>query len=754
MTDRRRWTEIARSALGRRPLRIGAGLCLALAAGAVLPWHGWGERTGASVAQENQPDAAARARTEQARLSAQAALRNAQARVPEEVPVFSRADFQSLVAEIGEAFREGRPVEGDVALQQAVARWPKMHAFRVALAQLRARQGRLEEAEIELKAAAEAGFREPDRIETSPVFAELRARPAFDGILEQMRGPAPEREVQTPVAIPTPIDGLIATVSEANSEWSQADGVVRALFALPPPDERGPIGVRGEQAGVERLNRLIASGEAASNRGDFYENLDDDHAILFRELFPDLLRIEHAPEVRAQGYGYGLARGLAISADAEQYPPLIGNASLAMTAGSGWRSMARLALTRPRNPQELWRQYVSNQLYFYPEHNDHDGFHGDVFPANTPYMIVSQGSSGSEMTAMRAVAMILAAFTPETKAELIRRRMVSPVVQMIWRRGQKGVESLEDYYSPLAHPTVFDREMAESDRMVEMANALRPEQIPPLPTLKVIEETQPTPGISVFGDGLTQAWFDTPAAISRLFRTTDRTLTMTVAAAALNPDPKRPASFRWQLLRGDPSKVRITPTGERGEQARIEVDWHEGVEAPPRGLRSHRIDIAVFAEAEGAAPSAPAFVSVAFPPRQEREYDARGRIKVVSYDGAEPQAEYADPWLWPERGWRDIYQYDAEGRPDGWRRGPTDGYASERYTRHGAAVYESDAQGRPLKARIMAYPIAPENQVRKVLRRAGDHILVYGYDGPDDLTGYATPQIAEPAAKPLRNPTR
>ena len=184
------------------------------------------------------------------------------------------------------------------------------------------------------------------------------------------------------------------------------------------------------------------------------------------------------------------------------------------------------------------------------------------------------------------------------------------------------------------------------------------------------------------------------------------------------------------------------------------MDWHDTVDAPPRGLRSHRVDIAVFAEVEGAPISAPAFISVAFPPHQARSYDARGRIKSIAYDGAETEAEYSDPWIWPTRGWRDIYLYDDKGAPDGWNRGPTDGYASERYTRHGAAVIASDAQGRPQRARIMAYPLAPGAKGREVLRRGGEHVLDYSYDGPDDRTGYATPAVAPLPEKPLRNSTR
>ena len=50
----------------------------------------------------------------------------------------------------------------------------------------------------------------------------------------------------------------------------------------------------------------------------------------------------------------------------------------------------------------LYNQYTRNNLYIYPEHRDHDPGHngkndgyGDLYPTNTPYLIISQGSSGS-----------------------------------------------------------------------------------------------------------------------------------------------------------------------------------------------------------------------------------------------------------------------------------------------------------------------------------------------------------------------
>ena len=74
--------------------------------------------------------------------------------------------------------------------------------------------------------------------------------------------------------------------------------------------------------------------------------------------------------------------------------------------------------------------YTKNNLYIYPEHHDHDPGHngifvlpsgareegyGDLYPTNTPYLIISQGSSYTDLPFMRMMPSVLAAFRPEVK---------------------------------------------------------------------------------------------------------------------------------------------------------------------------------------------------------------------------------------------------------------------------------------------------------------------------------------------------
>ena len=77
---------------------------------------------------------------------------------------------------------------------------------------------------------------------------------------------------------------------------------------------------------------------------------------------------------------------------------------------------------------------------------------GDLFPANTPYLLVSRGSSGSDKPFLEALALTYAAFRPDTKARLVAEDLLVPTVQMVFRRSLQNVRSRDDYFSGAAHP--------------------------------------------------------------------------------------------------------------------------------------------------------------------------------------------------------------------------------------------------------------------------------------------------------------
>ena len=144
--------------------------------------------------------------------------------------------------------------------------------------------------------------------------------------------------------------------------------------------------------------------------------------------------------------------------------------------------------------------------------------------------------------------------------------------------------------------------------------------------------------------------------------------------------------------------------------------------------------MALFAD-NGAELSAPAFFTLYFPTRQMRSYADDGRILSLDYAAPDRRYRYEDPALVPERGWRDVYQYDAEGQLLGWTRHRDD--KTSRFTRHGKLVLEVDAEGRPLRAASVAYPVINRGDGQLAVQETiTEEVFLYGYDGPADRLGY------------------
>jgi hypothetical protein len=423
--------------------------------------------------------------------------------------------------------------------------------------------------------------------------------------------------------------------------------------ALVDPNDTSPA--------ASLLRRYQAQGVAGGFEDVIYDNRDRDHSKLPKAQFPSLSHLVYGPELRAEGLDYGLAGGIILPAI------VIGNSSTALTRKPSQRSQARFAMTAAGGPERAFLTYSNNHVYVYPEHHDHDA--ADMFPANWPYMLVSQGSSYSDMPFVKALLMAMAAFSDETREFLKEERLVAPTLQMVFRRTQKGVYTRDQYLSPLAHPTVFQVADLAPERMVALAAALKPDDIPPMVRLDVeTEDFSDAAGLA----GLSERLFSTPSAIARLWRSDAFSRTMTVSAAKTQDPNGRAVGFDWVLLRGDPQKVRITPLNDDKSRVRISVDWHDDMRIAPNADRmSNRVDIGVFAS-NGVHDSAPGFVSISFPLNQSRLYQPVGdgsvmRLMSVDYTGKD-RLRYFDPLLHWTADWRDEFAYDANGKMTGWTR--------------------------------------------------------------------------------------
>ena len=402
---------------------------------------------------------------------------------------------------------------------------------------------------------------------------------------------------------------------------------------------RGPITTyRGEVAG--RLRAWHRDGTAAGNTGDFYDNRDGGHSLLDLTLFPQLDRVEYPEEMRGKRLDWGLQVHFL-------FPHVtLGNSSTS-SGNAHLGSNARRGLASVRRARTLYQQYRRSHLYVYPEHRDHDpgrngqGGYGDLFPANTPYVIISQGSSGSDRSFVEAVAFTLAAFRPQVKKRLIETGLLMPTVQMILRRSNRNVRGDRDYLTGKAHPTVFEGNDLDTLRMVEMAHAVRLQTIPPMVQLSVQEEDSAVEGRDYIEPGRTETLFDTPSAIARVWRSTRISRRMVVSAVASRDVNNRPLKYHWVLLRGDPSRVRIQPRNGDGSVAELTIRYHRRRPIRPgSAMESNRVDIGVFVH-NGAHYSAPGFICFYSFDNELRSYDPAGRIVEIDYAGGQTTIGYA-----------------------------------------------------------------------------------------------------------------
>lgn len=552
-------------------------------------------------------------------------------------------------------------------------------------------------------------------------------------------------------------------VDDSNTVWDVQSGFLQVFLSLSAAglDKDGeelPIAV-GLGAAGDLLRQWQREGTAAGNHGDLYDNRDRDHSTMTVASFPQITSVEYAPALKQKGTDYGpqtrmlfLERMPALGKQDGQISQVItiGNSSTAWVGQPTWRSQYRGLLTRTGGGNLLALHYVANHLYVYPEHRDHDPGHngkdgqgyGDVVPANTPYVILSQGSSGSDIPFMNAVAATLAAFRPEVKRDLAARGMLMPVVQMIFRMSNKQVGTPADYLTGKAHPTAFSAADLDMEKMVRLAHGMEASSLPPICILHVAEEDEPVVGRDYFDVAARERLLDTPAAIARIVKSSAYERRMVVSAERSRDPHDKPLTFHWAVLRGDEGRISITPMNAAGSVAEIKVAYHERRPVRPGSqLESNRVDIGVFAH-NGTHVSAPAFVSLSYLDNEKREYDERHHIRVVDYTAADTRGNYVDPLLDLPKDWRDEYRYGDDGRLLGWTR--IRGERREEFTAEGRVVTAMDGAGRPTATAAVRYVAGPGDGKIPVLQQV-----------VEEGSGVSSSPSAQPPpapAQPLRSP--
>ena len=391
------------------------------------------------------------------------------------------------------------------------------------------------------------------------------------------------------------------------------------------------------------LTRWWKDGTAAGNVGDWYDNRDGEHSPLDLRPWPQLQKVKYSDDDVKRRRHWAL--------QPRTLPHVVfGNSSTSAPPQLSGSNPRTYYCSVPHGLQILQSHFLGNNLYIYPEHRDHDPGHngvgdgyGDLYPTNTPYLIISQGSSGSDQPFMRALPFALAAFRPEVKKKLIETGLLMSTLQMIFRASNRHLGGPKEYLSGKAHPSVFEGSWVDPLKMVKLAHDVRKDSIPPLVKLEVTEEDRTEPGRDFFDRaGLTEKHSDTVCVIARVWRGAAHRRRLVISAAGSRDVNKKPLTFTWVVLRGDEKRIEIKPRNKSGSLAEVTVAYHERRPiAPGSSLESNRVDIGVFAH-NGTHYSAPAFVTFFSLDSEGRTYDEKGRIVEIGYAMGETELKIVD----------------------------------------------------------------------------------------------------------------
>lgn len=652
---------------------------------------------------------------------------------PQPVPVWKMPAIWPLHCQLREqslaAIRKGDPKALETACRRAIAAMPTDPTWNYNLACALAYGPQPGLALTQLEKAIALGFRDASAIANDQDLKRISRYPRFRELIAKARRLA---DTPPPHAIPvSPLQtsaGSPATLTASNLVWNFETGLIDALLSIPqpdtPPSALASVFLASTPAAPERsiVQSWLNDGSAAGNASDLYLNRDDAHSQLKLSDFPLLTPVL----CDAEGRSFQAHLDHPTTAFPQNFA-VFGNVSRARVSGHLWRSMPRASMTDPALALRMDALYRNNQFWVFVAHKDFgvEGI-GDVFPGNAPFQFVAIGSSWSDQPFLRAALAASASLRPLAKTAILRRRLMGPTLQWLFRSTRPGVSSASDYLSPKAHPTAFAKTDLDVPRLVEKAHSLRPETIPPAVQLIPVNSTrfpipQPVPERD-YSDSLPEFVYATPSAIAYALRT-PLAKRQFLFRAVTSPERDDSATFAWAVVNGNPAAVKITPptgepleTPERGF-AEITID---------RSKMSSRIDVACFAKSSTTDFGAPSIISFYPLPIENRSYNPDGSTRSIDYSN--PSNLYCDPILAFPRRWKDTYSYSPDGHVTGFTRTSSDGKNSASFIAHNVRITARDPSGKPTKAIAVKY----------VPRKTGNPVtpveLTYVDDGePFDL---------------------
>lgn len=374
----------------------------------------------------------------------------------------------------------------------------------------------------------------------------------------------------------------------------------------------------------EKLNVLFASGKAAGNKGDLYDNRDALHVNFCNDWTPN----PDCPQSHSLFPQVSWRSSSAGRATTPTGEPTLGQASYSGSVeGSIKHSIPYDMYKNQSGADTLYRLYTNNNLYAYPSLVE-ESFLGGSYDAgalsgtngfdpateniaNTPYVISSKqicdcgagtlrvhDASGSDLPFMELGFAGLAAFKPDVKRSLIQKGMLMPTLQAMIRYAHRSVSSDESYLTSPVHQGMYMAHYLEggsikpafnSGKLVDTVNNLSLSDVPPVVKLSIVSESF----------GAEEKLFDTPGAIARIVSLNSGSKTMAISAeGTTDAAGSKDFDYKFVVLGGKATKAKVS---QEGSKATIAFNPDS----------AGRIDVAVFARKPGGRYySAPAMVSV------------------------------------------------------------------------------------------------------------------------------------------------
>lgn len=465
------------------------------------------------------------------------------------------------------------------ASRSGIELMPEDPTWRYNLACSLARKGDREAALDELGKAVSMGYRKPDDIAADADLKTLASDRRFKDLLERAARPGFWLDIAGPLAsVPAMgTSGQLIALGAQNMKWNFDRGYFEADMSLEGMDVP--------------FSRML------------YHNLDDGHSMLVVTNYPGLSRVMTNQEGDASGIGQNFPQ--------TRFPyPVFGNCSRSYTRGPLWRSLPRALMTIESRRLRVFHEfYMSNQVWAYPAASDYKfdtNSFGDVYASVTPYWILTEGHSWTDLPYLDAALDAVKSMTTETREEVVRRGLLAPTLQMLLRKSLKGVRDEADYLSAKAHPTAFPPNGIDRPRLRKLAAALRPDTVPPVANIlgigsQAVLEPSDVP----------EMLYATPCAAALVLRSPDTLRSFAIRAVG-------GAELAFAAVHGLEGAAKIERI--RPDSAVVKLDR---LKMTP----TNRVDVAIFARNPGTQWGAPSFVSFA----------------VV-----DPSAPYSDPLLIPK----------------------------------------------------------------------------------------------------------